>query len=98
MNKAWYSFAGTIILYGTTTLHLDAREVACHIHAPEDYPQFSSQPLVMPAVGNRMACEKVNLLRFSSRGRCHCTQDPMDMEKTLPLDYSPQSVPEGRLP
>ena len=47
----------------------------CHIHAPDDYPRFSTKPLIIPSVGDAAACERINNERFGGRGRCHCSTD-----------------------
>ena len=48
----------------------------CHIHAPDDYPSFGRKPLVIPSVGDRDACERLNAERFGGAGRCHCSGGP----------------------
>ncbi|MET0072585.1 MAG: hypothetical protein ABW096_21340 [Candidatus Thiodiazotropha sp.] len=98
MNRVWRSFISATLLYALICPHLHAREAVCHIHAPDDYTPFSNQPLVIPAVGNQAECEQLNLERFSSRGRCHCTQDPIGMERIAPLDMMRSKGEEGQLP
>ena len=65
------------------TTHPAAAEI-CHIHAPDDYPAFSKRPLVIPAVGDRSACETLNRQRFAKRGRCHCNQSGIGNKYSLP--------------
>ena len=59
----------------------------CHLHAPADFPSFSKQPLVIPAVGDERACEDLNRQRFGSRGRCHCSADGIGREVMRPPVY-----------
>jgi hypothetical protein len=68
---------------------VQAKDVSCHLHAPSDYASFSKQPLVIPAVGNRLECEQLNLQRFNDRGRCHCAQDRIRIDSSGPVDISP---------
>ncbi|MES9993832.1 MAG: hypothetical protein ABW098_17925 [Candidatus Thiodiazotropha sp.] len=96
MNRVWRLLAATIVLWSSP--HLLAREVVCHIHAPDDFTPFSKQPLVIPAVGDRIACERMNLERFGSRGRCHCVQDRIGMEREVPLDFIQSEEQQGQLP
>lgn len=98
MSMAWRSFAVTIILCGVCYSQLHAREVVCHIHAPDDYTPFSDQPLVIPAVGDRKGCEELNRLRFGSRGRCHCVEDSIGMDRPGPIDFMQFKTQEGQLP
>ncbi|MBT2968426.1 MAG: hypothetical protein KME56_02800 [Candidatus Thiodiazotropha sp. (ex Ctena orbiculata)] len=92
------SLAATILLCAVLTPHLHAREAVCHIHAPDDYTPFSNQPLVIPSVGDRTACEQLNRERFGSRGRCHCTQDAIGMERRGPMDFRRMNEQPGQLP
>ncbi|MES9971365.1 MAG: hypothetical protein ABW092_15130 [Candidatus Thiodiazotropha sp.] len=96
MNTAWRPFA--MLLPILLSPHLHAAEVVCHIHAPNDYTPFSSQPLVIPRVGNRAECDQLNLERFGSRGRCHCMQDSIGMERGGPVDSLRFRDQEGQLP
>lgn len=73
MNRsaAWMS----LVLLG----YLSPLTAGCHIHAPDDYPNFGNKPLVIPVIGDRTACQSLNRERFGSRGRCHCFDDaPLD--------------------
>jgi hypothetical protein len=75
-----------------------AQENNCHLHAPSDVPSFSRQPLVIPAVGDATACERLNRERFGSRGRCHCTGEGLGSERlrATPSTRAPDSI--ERLP
>ncbi|WP_275096354.1 hypothetical protein [Sedimenticola hydrogenitrophicus] len=33
-----------------------AETATCHLHVPDDFPKFSNQPLVFPAVGDPSQC------------------------------------------
>ena len=55
--------------------HLCQVSAGCHIHAPEDYPSFSSRPLVIPAGHTPSDCQSLNMARFGGGGRCHCFSD-----------------------
>jgi hypothetical protein len=57
----------------------------CHIHVPDDYPNFGSKPLVIPVSGNRSACQSLNLSRFGGRGRCHCADD-LSLQPRFPAE------------
>ncbi|MEW8508143.1 MAG: hypothetical protein AB2598_15710 [Candidatus Thiodiazotropha sp.] len=92
------SFAATLVLSALLCPYLHAREVACHIHAPDDYTPFSNQPLVIPNVGSPAACAELNLQRFGSRGRCHCAQGPAGIELRGPVDFRRLNEQEGQLP
>jgi hypothetical protein len=88
--------SGAHLLTGATLFTLfictlaQAKDVSCHLHAPDDYTRFSKQPLVIPAVGNPSECGQLNLERFSARGRCHCTQDKIDTtDSSGPAEFSP---------
>jgi hypothetical protein len=92
------SFTSIAFLCVLLCSHLQAGEAVCHIHAPDDYTPFSKQPLVIPAVGNRTECDQLNLERFGSRGRCHCSLDSVGMERDVPVDYMQSKDQEGQLP
>ncbi|MCU7854040.1 MAG: hypothetical protein KZQ80_17725 [Candidatus Thiodiazotropha sp. (ex Monitilora ramsayi)] len=92
MNTWWRAFQGTILITLSLCSQVQAREAACHLHAPDDFPTFSKQPLIIPSVGNLSACERLNSRRFSARGRCHCTRDGIDADNALP--FGSPSEPE----
>ena len=64
----WREASAAILLAG----YLHQASANCHIHAPDDYPSFSSRPLVIPVNGNRIDCQSLNLARVGGGGRCHC--------------------------
>jgi hypothetical protein len=70
--------------------------LSCHLHVPDDFPKFTKQPLVIPAVGNRTECALLNQRRFNGKGRCHCTQDKInDAYPSDPIEpSSPRNRPE----
>jgi hypothetical protein len=96
--------AGGQLLTGATLVSVlfgapvQAEDVSCHLHAPADYASFSKQPLVIPAVGNRSECRQLNLRRFNTRGRCHCTQDRIRIDSSGPTDISPPVTRPDLLP
>ncbi len=71
----------------------------CHVHAPDDYPNFGNRPLVIPVTGDRAACQALNRERFGGRGRCHCFDDvPLGADSPMRLDFTgnpatPEEVP-----
>jgi hypothetical protein len=75
-----------------------AQQDSCHLHAPGDFPSFSRQPLVIPAVGDPAACERLNRERFGGAGRCHCGSDGPGGERlrAAPFSQAPESI--ERLP
>ncbi|MES9938603.1 MAG: hypothetical protein ABW153_19325 [Sedimenticola sp.] len=79
------------------TGHAAAEPESCHLHAPTDYPTFSKQPLVIPAVGDLPACERFNRERFGSMGRCHCVSDLLDNNRVWPYPAPADPDPEAPL-
>ena len=88
MSTFWHLFPAAIITGAALCTQVQAKGVTCHLHAPNDYPTFSKQPLLIPAVGNQFECDQLNLRQFSSRGRCHCTQGSMSAEDNGFSDFS----------
>ena len=74
--------------------YLSPLTAGCHIHAPDDYPNFGNRPLVIPVSGDRSACQALNQQRFASRGRCHCFDDsPLDTGNPQPSGFSNNPLP-----
>lgn len=89
---------GVFVLMAVFHSTVHAGTVSCHLHAPDNYPTFSKQPLVIPAVGNEVECEQFNRERFGSGGRCHCTMDTInpvarEAENFFPRNESPEMLP-----
>ncbi|OOY35003.1 hypothetical protein BOV90_05820 [Solemya velum gill symbiont] len=98
MITCWRSATCVIIIFGSLVTQTQAYAYSCHLHAPDDYVSFSKQPLVIPGVGNQAECEKLNLQRFSSRGRCHCTQDTFATGREMPSDFLAPGQRKEQLP
>ncbi len=95
MNGAFRHISCGLILITAYSTTVYSKPASCHLHAPADYPTFTKQPLIIPAVGNESECVKLNRERFSSRGRCHCIQDSTD--ESRPYDLLEQVRPPERL-
>jgi len=98
MSSYRHSLPGVIIFGLLLCTQVQAKGFSCHLHAPNDYATFSRQPLVIPAVGNQFECDQLNLRRFSSGGRCHCTQDPISAEDNGLSDYTRPVERQNLLP